>query len=182
MPPCQTRPGRSTHRFPVSCFLPLLPVRTGRSFLAAGLLRALMCLVAFCVVAQATALSAQRTLGRAHHHVGIERGIDGRVGHGNGHGHGHGHGHDHDHGHAASVAADHDHPPADSTVVYVEQADGRAALSQGPATARFVLDLDGLMPDPARAPRRGALGHWPNAEPAAVGSHVTRPLERPPRG
>jgi|GEM_PF-4123130 len=177
MTPCQTRDDVSSQRIPVFCFHPLLAGRTATSPLAERLLRALLCLVAFCVVVQATALSAQRTLGRAHHHVGSGHGIDRYVDRGRGYDHGH----DHGHRDGVRVSSDHDHPLADATVVYVKQADGGPAPSLGPTTARTVLDLDGLMPDPAAAPRQGHLGRWPIDEPAAVASRLTRPLERPPR-
>ena len=157
------------------------------TFVAQRLLRALIGLLVFCVAAQATALSAQRTMGRAHHHFGVKHGAERGNGHENGQGQGQGqvqgqnHDDDHGHRHGTRSLSDHDHPLDDATVVYVQQADDDHAQSPGPASSRTALDLDGLMPDIAAVPCKGRLGRAPVADPWAVESHLTTPLERPPR-
>jgi len=189
---CHTAPITAL-TMPLTCLPAPTPFRAPTPSAAAAWVRALIWLLVLGVVAQSSALSAQRVLGRAHHHVAVEQGVDEHEDHRHDHDRDHvdhrdhdhdDHHHHHDHGHryGNGLSDDHDHPRGDATVVYVQQADHGHAPSHGPSSSRTVVDLDGLMPYPATWPDRGRIDGWSLAEPVPLASHLTTPLERPPRG
>jgi hypothetical protein len=154
------------------------------------------CLV-LCVLLQGLALSAELALGRAHHHIDVPRmvaaahalhdaqlrlqrrvsslrEVDTQANHDEtqpGH-----------HHHHHLELARHRHAPDDASVVYAQQ--DTSALSGGDLNAlpRSVHDLDGLFFWLPLLHAAAAAGSWPVGAPHGFRSHVTLPLERPPRG
>ncbi|MDO9314335.1 MAG: hypothetical protein Q7T97_07295 [Burkholderiaceae bacterium] len=166
------------------------------------LVRWMLCLVACCLALQGLTLSAERARGRAHHHLDAFRvaAPPPSAAHAASHladldGHRYApeiasdvvdgqspqdpSAHDHDSNH--SIVAHHDHAPATDGVVYVAEDGGASALNPHPTLARSAHDLDVLMPRFDFAVEANVARRWTDGDPRPVESHVSGPLERPPR-
>lgn len=168
--------------------------------------RCALCVLAFCLGLQGVALSAQRALGQAHYHLSAARSMNqAMTGHENGNaahdeqGHRHSgrgidepaHGPDVGHDpeaapergqvHSHAGLAHHDHAAAVDDVVYVADDDHASSPGTVATATRSVHDLDGMMPRLESLADSGSLDHRPDTGPSQFRSHVTHPLERPPR-
>ena len=169
---------------------------------AGPVLRYVLCMLAFCVGLQGLALSAQRAVGRSHHHLGAERAAGlasiGKAVAGPASLFVHSYDvaqekvRDHDHppdraqpaskAHGHAGLDHHEHDAGDATVVYAEEDHGIASPAQVPAPTRGVHDLDGLMPRPDAPRDTGVPDCWLAVSVPVIRSHITPPLERPPQG
>lgn len=77
--------------------------------------------------------------------------------------------------------ADHAHDAADASVVYVAQDDRLPGFGAQAALSPIVHDLDSLLPACVPLPPQPSTDRWPPFASAAIVSHVTQPLERPPQ-
>ncbi len=159
------------------------------------LLRTMTCMLALCLGMQAVALSAQRVLGRVHFHRSAAQAVSPEpmrtpspahlslpalfV-------------HSYEvprrqlrqpvapaHPHAGLER--HEHEAGDTNVVFIDEDHGLPAPTQGPAPARGLHDLDGLMPQQTPSLAAHAPARWLALAPPLARSQLTLPLERPPR-
>lgn len=86
----------------------------------------------------------------------------------------------HEHSHAD--LQHHAHDAADTTAVYVQAEDSASALDLMPAPKRGALDQDSLATRWTDTPGVATREPWPGPASLRVQSHVTLPLEHPPRG
>lgn len=166
------------------------------------LARWLLCLVACCLAFQGLTLSVERARGRAHYHLDAPRVTAQPPMHAHEFQHpadldGHRYApeialdtldrqpppehpeHDHDDGH--SSVAHHDHDRAAEGIVYVAEDGGASTLNPHPTLARSIHDLDVLVPRFDFAVEADATARWAGGESPPFESHVSGPLERPPR-
>lgn len=141
--------------------------------------------VALCVGAQGVALSAERALGRAHYHqadvVALDRVQQGHRGDLDGHRYAPqievSAGHPDDH----STVAHHDHDAAAPGVIEVAQDSGASTLNPHSTLVRSIHDIDLLVPLFQSPADDGTAQGWTWARHRPLASHVSHPLERPPR-
>lgn len=143
-------------------------------------------LLCLCLALQGLALSAQRGQGRAHHHVDPVSAKDA---------------HDpwqetehvvhvaepwvasviataHHHQHAG--VEQHEHDPSDLTAVYAHADEAHHASSHA-TTLRSVLELESLPTQGSSPTDVPQAAFWPSRALIHVRSHITGPLDRPPR-
>ena len=135
-------------------------------------MQALICIVLLCMAVQIIALPAQRTLGRAHLHLGAPATLKAAAQQG----------HDHDQGHGHAALFRHRHDAGDRSVVYLAEDGARGTSGQGPTPVPAAHDLDSLMPRPSPAYDVLAPMRWLAALPPDFRSHITAPPLRPPQG
>lgn len=141
----------------------------------------LLAFIALCVMAQSVALSAERTVGRAHFHRSPLAAIDHvNPSHAGLDGHRYVPQMQQDVGH--STVEHHQHDGSVPGVVDVAQDHGASSLNPHATLTRSIHDLDVLVPSLELAADSGTFLGWATAPPRPFGSHVDGPLERPPRG
>ncbi len=124
-------------------------------------LRQAVWLLCVCMALQGLGLAAQRSLRRAHYHV------DTSITAGS-----------HDHSHAG--VKQHEHDPSDLTAVYADADEAHHALSHA-TTLRSVLELESLPTQASSMDDVPQAALWPSRVLIHVLSHITGPLDRPPR-
>lgn len=183
----------------------LLPDLSPRSALAATSvwLRLMLCALSCCIGLQAVAVAAHHAQGQAHFHIDrLAAGLvlsEVTVLHDTPHTHPvkggpvalFRHKSNPVHEHSASPApkpqhshiglAHHDHDDDEASVVYVAQDDRLSGSGAQAALSPGVHDLDNLLPARAPLPPQLLPDRWQPFAIAAITSHVTQPLERPPQ-